>query len=364
MLLILIIAFFASISCAILLVRFKHVHGRFSMDQDVTGVQKFHTTPVPRIGGVPVIIGFIATLICAMLKWHNIAVWLLLLSALPAFFAGLIEDLTKKVGPMPRLLATFVAAALGFWLLNAGLSRLSLPGIDYVLHQYWAFSLILTIVAVGGIAHALNIIDGYNGLASMVAMLIFLALAYVAYKVNDSILCGVSLGLVGAIGGFFVLNYPRGLIFFGDGGAYLVGFLVAEISVLLVMSHEKVSPWFPMLLVIYPVMETLFSIYRKKFIRKMSPGLPDGLHLHMLVYKRLVRWAIGSKETKDMLERNSLTSPYLWALASLSVVPACLFWDNTPILILFCCLFVMGYIWIYMMLIRFKTPKWLIIRKK
>jgi len=51
-----------------------------------------------------------------------------LLSAFPAFAAGFIEDLTKKIGPLPRLLATFVAAALGYFLLGAGLARLSIPG--------------------------------------------------------------------------------------------------------------------------------------------------------------------------------------------------------------------------------------------
>ena len=364
MLEILVYSFFASLFCTILLVRFKGWHGRFTMDLDTAGVQKFHATPVPRIGGVPVLIGFLVTLLIAQLKWPHSYVWLFLIAALPAFIAGLIEDVTKKVGPMPRLLATFIAAGLGFWLLQAGLSRLALPGMDQLLQQYWLLSLLITVIAVGGIAHALNIIDGYNGLASMIAILIFLALAYVSYKVKDSVLCGVSLGLAGAVGGFFVLNYPRGLIFFGDGGAYLVGFLIAEISVLLVAHHKTVSPWFPMLLVIYPVMETLFSVYRKKFVRKMSPGLPDGLHLHMLVYKRLVRWRVGSLEAADMTGRNSKTSPYLWALSSLSVVPACLFWDHTYLLMLFCLLFAVAYVYIYIMLIRFKTPKWLIISKK
>lgn len=364
MLVLVVASFFASFICAVLLVRYKHLHGRFSMDGDTTGVQKFHTTPVPRIGGVPVMMGFLATIIVASIKWNDSNAWLLLVAALPAFFMGVLEDITKKVGPMPRLLATFVAAGLGFLLLKAGLVRLGVPGLDYLLGNYWVLSLILTVIAVGGIAHALNIIDGYNGLASMVAVFIFLSLGYVAYKVGDSLLCGLSLGLAAAVFGFFTLNYPKGLIFFGDGGAYLVGFLVAEISVLLVGSHTKVSPWFPLLLVIYPVMETLFSIYRKKFVRKMSPGLPDGLHLHMLVYKRLVRWMIGSNEAKDIVGRNSLTSPYLWVLSSMSVLPACLFWDNTPVLMFFSALFMVCYVCLYVMLVRFKTPNWLVLRKK
>lgn len=364
MLVLVVASFFASFICAVLLVRFKHIHGRFSMDGDIKSVQKFHTTPVPRIGGVPVMMGFIVVVAIASIKWHNLNIWLLLVAALPAFLMGLLEDMTKKVGPMPRLLATFVAAGLGFLLLNAGLVRLSVPGLDYLVGSYWWVSLLLTIIAVGGIAHALNIIDGYNGLASMVAIFIFLALAYISYKVNDPLLCGLSLGLVAAVFGFFTLNYPKGLIFFGDGGAYLVGFLIAEISVLLVARHTQISPWFPFLLVIYPVMETCFSIYRKRVIRKMSPGLPDGLHLHMLVYKRLVRWMVGSIDAKDIVGRNSLTSPYLWVLSGVSILPACLFWDSTPVLIFFSVLFMVCYIVLYMMLVRFKIPQWLVLRKK
>lgn len=357
-------AFFSSFVCAILLVHFKDWHGRFTMDMDTTGVQKFHSNPVPRIGGAPVFIGFLTTLFLTQAFYPSNYTWLFLVAALPAFFAGLLEDLTKQIGPLPRLIATFIAAGLGFWLLGAALSRLALPGIDYLLQEYWLISLFITIIAVGGVAHALNIIDGYNGLAGMVAILIFVALAYVAYKVGDFTLCAISIGMAGAVAGFFVLNFPKGLIFFGDGGAYLVGFLIAEISVLLVARHSRISPWFPMLLVIYPVTETMFSIYRKKFIRKMSPGLPDGLHLHMLVYKRVVRWRISSQQSQDKIKRNSLTSPYLWFLCLISVVPACFFWHSTTMLIIFCALFLVVYISIYRMIIRFKIPKWLIIKRK
>ena len=76
--------------------------------------------------------------------------------------------------------------------------------------------------------------------------------------------------LAGATAGFLVWNYPRGLIFAGDGGAYLWGVVIAMASVLLVQRHALVSPWFPMLLLIYPVWETLFSIYRKLGARPVA----------------------------------------------------------------------------------------------
>lgn len=363
MLLILFLSSFLSLILGAVLIHYSHLHEHFSADHDLAGVQKFHAKPVPRVGGVPVMAGL---LIGVGVLFYLTRSWLpvfLILASLPAFGAGLIEDMTKKIGPGPRLLATFLAAALAYFLLDVGLSRLDIPVIDQVLSQFWILALLLTVVAVGGVAHAVNIIDGYNGLSGVVAIFIFLAMAYVAFKVQDSELMGLCFAMIGAIAGLLFWNFPRGLIFAGDGGAYLVGFMMAEIAVLLVGRHAEVSPWFPLLCVIYPVFETIYSIYRKKFLRGMSPGMPDGLHLHMLVYKRLVRWMVGSKDANHLTQRNSLTSPYLWALSSFSVVPAMLFWNNTPVLIGFVLVFMFTYVRLYRMIIRFRTPRWLMLRK-
>ena len=135
--------------------------------------------------------------------------------------------------------------------------------------------------------------------------------------------------------GFLVWNYPRGLIFAGDGGAYLWGVVIAIASVLLVLRHRQVSPWFPLLLLIYPVWETFFSIYRK-IARGQSPGVADALHFHQLIYRRIVREVFDDDdEARRMLMRNNRTSPYLWGFALLTVLPAVLFWNQTPMLMLF-----------------------------
>jgi UDP-N-acetylmuramyl pentapeptide phosphotransferase/UDP-N-acetylglucosamine-1-phosphate transferase len=216
--------------------------------------------------------------------------------------------------------------------------------------------LILTAVGVAGVANSINIIDGFNGLASMVSVMILIALAYVAYVLGDTLLWMLGLATVGGILGFFVWNYPRGLIFLGDGGAYLIGFLIGEISVLLVGRHPEVSAWFPLLLVIYPVFETLFSVYRRKYLKGTSPGMPDALHLHTLIFRRVVRWAAGDCPRR-LAKRNAATSPYLWLLCSVSVIPALLFWRNTLALMLFILGFSVCYIWVYRRIVRFRTPR-------
>ena len=145
-------------------------------------------------------------------------------------------------------------------------------------------------------------------------------------------------------------------IFAGDAGAYLWGLVIAVISLLLVQRHPIVSPWFPLLLLIYPVWETVFSIYRKVW-RGDSPGMADALHLHQLVYRRLVRSVLHEDEAKNMLKRNNRTAPYLWSFIVLTVVPAVLFWRYSGVLLAFCVLFAVSYVAAYMSLVRFKVPR-------
>jgi membrane protein YdbS with pleckstrin-like domain len=92
--------------------------------------------------------------------------------------------------------------------------------------------------------------------------------------------------------------------------------------------------------------------------------MPDGIHLHSLIYRRIVQWAIGRKEGRALLRRNSLTSPYLWAFSLMAVIPATLFWNNTPLLIIFCLLFMVTYLWLYARIVRFKAPRWMMRHKK
>lgn len=337
--------------------------GRHAADTDLSGPQKFHSHPVPRIGGVGLLIAIIAGigLVQVGQSTEPDALWALLLCALPAFLGGLAEDLTKRVSPTRRLIFTAVSAALGIWLLDGIIYRVDLPGIDFLL-TFLPVAMIATVFTVVGIANAINIIDGFNGLASMCVMMMLAALAYVAFQVGDTVVGTAALLTIGAVLGFFVWNFPAGLIFLGDGGAYLLGFLFAELSVLLIARNRTVSGLFPVLLCAYPMFETVFSIYRKKYLRGMSPGIPDGIHLHMLVYKRLMRWTLNGTG-RQKTTRNSMTSPYLWVLCMLSVIPAVLYWNNTLALGGFCLLFMMSYVFLYWSIVRFKAPKWLVVRR-
>jgi len=347
-------AFFSSFIATLLIIRYKHLHARFSADSDLLGPQKFHTTAVPRIGGISIAVGlFIGILLKLKNSPDSSIAIVLFLSAIPTFAIGLTEDLTKKISVRHRLLFTAMASGLFVYLLQSPISRLDIPYLDMIFIIPGVGAL-LTIFAITGLANAYNIIDGFNGLASMVGTITLLAIAYVGLLLADPLIIYLSLIMASAILGFFIWNYPRGLIFLGDGGAYLIGFWIACLSVLLTCRHQEVSAWFALLINGYPIVETLFTIYRRKMHQNKSPGLPDGIHFHTLIYRRILA---PHHQSQNLFSANAKTAPYLWMLAAISITPAVLWWQSTPILMVASLIFLIFYVWLYKRIVQFKTPK-------
>ena len=348
-----------------LLVRYAREHAHFYASELP---QRFHVGHVPRLGGAAIFLGctigwtwmvisdwFDLPNQIRMDEWLAAGLWVVTLIPVAG---GIIEDLTQRLPARHRLLLTVAAAVIAVFSLQLSVPRLGLPGVDVWWRDHAWLGIALAVLAISGLPHAFNLIDGYNGLAGLVALICCFALAYVALQVGDRQLAAMVLTAAGATAGFLVWNYPRGLIFAGDGGAYLWGMVISIASVLLVLRHPLVSPWFPMLLLIYPVQETLFSIWRKAK-RGKSPGVADALHFHQLIYRRIVRGVFHDDEARRMLMRNNRTSPYLWGFTVLTVVPAVLFWSNTGMLIFFMLLFIVTYVWAYTSIVRFKLQRWI-----
>jgi len=358
----LLLSFLTSFLINFWVVRYGHLHTHITADNSLSGVQIFHSMIVPRVGGVGI---FLATLLALTatffydLQSGALGLWLIFAS-LPIFLAGLAEDTIKKTGVYIRFLAAMASAGLASYILNTWLLGVQVPGVDALMLTYPILSIAFTCFAVTGVINAFNIIDGYNGLAAMVAAIILACIAYVGFLVRDYTVIVLALAIVGPILGFLVWNYPRGLIFLGDCGAYFLGFWVAELSLLLVSRHSQVSKWFPLLLCFYPIFETLFTIYRRLIMRRINPGLPDALHLHQMIHRRVVARPLESINVDVKNKQNSLTSPYLWALCLIAAIPAVLFWQNHLLLKLFTLLFIFMYIWLYWSIVHFKVPKYLL----
>jgi len=362
--LVLLLGFGLSTVVTFLLIRSARTHAHLSGDTDMSGPQKFHARPVPRVGGVGIVVGLTAALLLVQLMWKDrtpLGLTLVLCGS-PAFLAGLAEDLTKTQSARRRLFFTAVSAGLAAWALDAVINRTDIPGLDWLV-SFAVPAILVTVFSVAGVANAVNIIDGFNGLAAMCVVMMLGAITYVAFQAQDPMIGLCALAGLGAVMGFFIWNFPAGLIFLGDGGAYFLGFYVSELSILLLLRNPEVSPLFPLLMCIYPIFETLFSIYRRKFIRGRPIGMPDGVHLHSLIYRRLMRWAIGDRSAKVLTKRNSMTAPYLWILCMLSVIPALIFWNNSRVLGMFIVVFGLTYVFLYGRIVRFRVPNWLIVRR-
>lgn len=356
----------AALALALGLVRAAPLRLRMAHDNDLSGPQKFHVRPVPRIGGLAVFAGVAIGILWIQLRRPSDAPmhWTLLACALPTLMFGLWEDFTKSISPRRRLAATAASALLAIWLLGLMITRTHIPGVDWLITMA-PFAIALTVLVVTGVANAVNIIDGFNGLASMCVMIMMAGIAYVAFQVDDGFILAAALMLIGATFGFFLLNYPAGLIFLGDGGAYFLGFMLATLGILLTESNPQVSPLFPLLLCGYPIFETLFSIYRRKVVRGVPTAAPDGIHLHTLIYRRVIRHVLGEHHTHERRKtvRNSMTSPYLWMLCLLTVIPAVLWWDSTTMLAVCIFAFMALYVSLYWSIVRFRTPRWLVISR-
>lgn len=357
------VSFGVSALLTLLVIKQGWLHGP-ALDTDFRAVQKVHAYPVARIGGLPILLGILISAMISQRINPAMGPWLfpLILCAAIAFAGGIVEDYTGRVSARWRLLLTMLGALLAYILIGARIDRIDYPFSIWIITTAW-LSLPLTVLAVAGIANAINIIDGFNGLASMVTICMLISLAYVGWQVGDVFIVSTALMVAGATTGFLLWNYPIGLIFLGDGGAYVIGFMLGELALLLVMRNPEVSTWYAALLLIYPAFETVFSAYRRLFLRGKSPTMPDGIHLHTLIFRRIVQWMVGRKEARALMRRNSLTSPYLWLFSLMAVIPATLFWKNTAVLIFFCLLFVVSYVWLYARIVRFKSPRWLILRK-
>lgn len=336
----------SSFAVCVALILTQRWHGRLSLDHDLKGAQKLHQFPVPRVGGLGLLVGLLigAAFGYAFGGTSYPTVILLLISASPVFAAGFIEDLTKRVSVRARLYASFASAAMGAWFMDAQLVRLDTPVLDALI-VLSPLSLVFTCFAVGGMTNAINIIDGLNGLAAGCVTLMLAGLGAIAWQVGDILVMKLCLWGIAALLGFLLLNFPFGRIFLGDGGAYLAGFWLSECGILLLKRNSTVSTWAVLLCCIYPVWETLFSMYRRQVHKRVSSGHPDMIHMHHLVYSALA--SLHGHRYTVQWRMHCVSSILIWCAAACLSVLASLLYAQTYVLMACSLGFVLAYNLLY-----------------
>lgn len=302
--------FLVTFATAVLIVLTKPFHGFITFD-DATGLQKFHTDPTPRIGGVALIFGYLTAFLildgALKMLWGMIG-----LAGIPAFVFGLAEDVTRRVSVRIRLIATTASGLLFVLITGYSITYVDIWGADTLL-AISAVSIAFTAFAIAGIANAINIIDGFHGLASGTVIIILSAFAIVSWRVGDTLLLELSLLLTTIVIGFFLMNFPFGKLFLGDSGAYFLGYLVATLAIMLPARNPEISPWVSLLILGYPLIETIISIIRKSKRNGHHPGAADRVHLHMLIYRSAGR-RLAKKAHRPHL-RSAITSTLMWGLS-------------------------------------------------
>ena len=295
------------------------------------GIQNVHLDSTPRIGGLGIYLSLWVAMMLLDDGRQQLLFWMLV-AALPAFLFGLAEDMTHRVSIKLRLMATMLSGILAWWLTGYELDYLGIPVIDSIL-AITPIAVIFTAFAVGGVANSINLIDGFNGLASGTLMICLAGLGLMAASVGDWEIARLTLIIGATILGFFLVNFPFGRLFLGDGGAYMLGFLLAWVAVMVAMRHPgTITPAAVLLVCSYPVLETVFSMVRRHY-RGLAIDRPDRLHLHSLVYRRVVPKIAGkycgrtaSRPSRTVC--NAATSPVLWLFCAVPVTAGVMLHDN------------------------------------
>jgi UDP-GlcNAc:undecaprenyl-phosphate GlcNAc-1-phosphate transferase len=260
---------------------------------DAPGGRKVHVRSVPRLGGVAVVLAAGAALVvvgAARPGTIDTPIWLAMRPFLAAagliFLIGLVDDV-RGVGPVPKLLFEFAAAAV---VMSSGLliERVSLLG------QTWALGWLawpITAAWLVGLTNAFNLIDGVDGLAAGIAVLAGSACAAILIVRGHSAEAMLLSALVGAALGFLVFNFAPASIFLGDSGSLVIGFLLAATAI---TGWQKgataLATGVPLLIFALPIADSALALVRRSVAtpsngRTLKTTLrqiaePDREHIH------------------------------------------------------------------------------------
>ncbi len=238
--------------------------------------RKIHTKSTLRTGGLIILFAYIGGLF--FFKMYSTKEFQpFILSVLAIFILGSLDD---KYGLGVKRRIFFQAAIACFFVLNTdgALSDLDIFSIPLVLRVPF------TIFAIVGVINSFNIIDGMNGLSAGLGIIAASSLGGMAFFLGDKEIFTFAALFVGALSGFMIFNL-RGKIFMGDSGSYLTGFVVSTLSLMLVARNPDVSAFAPFLIVLIPVFDTLFAVYRRRRL-KIDPFKADRRHLHHMLARR------------------------------------------------------------------------------
>jgi UDP-GlcNAc:undecaprenyl-phosphate GlcNAc-1-phosphate transferase len=276
----------AFVAIRVLLSRFARV----ALDQP--NARSLHERPVPRTGGIAVLLGAAVSL-----GFGALQLWLPMVIALCLAVVSFLDDLRD----MPT------AARLGFHFAAAGLLCW------YFLSPMHPIELVVLVLAVVWITNLYNFMDGADGIAGGMTLIGFGAYGLAAYSAGHAALAALCLAIGAAAAAFLAHNFHPARIFLGDVGSIPLGFLAGGLGI--VGWRDDVWPlWFPVL-VFGPFIADATITLLKRLIRGDRVWQAHREHY----YQRMVRMGLGHRATA-------------WAgyLAMLACAAAALFGRTEP----------------------------------
>lgn len=244
---------------------------------DLPERRKIHKEAIPRIGGVAIFLSFLFSLL--VFYEFNHIVRGLIAGSVVVFLVGLLDDLTGLT-PKQKFLGQGIAAALAITLSGVYLTDLgNLVGVGNVILPIW-LAIPFTVFAIVGVANAINMFDGLDGLAGGTSVLVLGGFLFLAWQDQNYLVVAVAMALIGAILGFLKDNSYPATIFMGDSGSLVLGFVVGFLAVMLTQAEtSSVSAIVPVVMLGLPIIDTLTVMVRR--VKKgKSPFFPDLTHMH------------------------------------------------------------------------------------
>jgi len=270
---------------------------------DYPGEIKIHDRPVPRLGGLGILFGFLAGSVWLLITARvELLAWCAVIAgSLVVAVIGLLDDV-RGLKPGQKLGGQALGGILFLFLANAGFGvKLEDPLVAGVLA-------LIALIFTTGMSNSINLLDGMDGMASGTSAMMAFFLGLALHLAGDSGFALLALALAGACQGFLVFNLPPARTFMGDVGSLFLGFVLAALSLrLLFVSHLSFPHLLGLVLILaVPLIDTGFAILRRLISRRQIFG-GDRFHLYDCLHRRLG-------------ERTWLTLLSMWVLVLLGGV--------------------------------------------
>ena len=243
-----------------------------------------HKISVPTFGGIAIFCGILFSIIF----WINLAKYTalqpLLSALLIVFFIGVVDDLIS-LSPFKKLVGQLLAITVVVYFSDLRIT--SMYGI-FTIHElpYWV-SLLLTAFTMVVITNAYNLIDGLDGLAASVGIVMTFSFGLLFLISNELEYVVLSWSLTGALLAFLRFNFHPAKIFMGDTGSLVIGFLLSVFAVSIVESNIKYEVFdfeakgsaLAIAILIVPLFDAL-RVFVIRVSKGGSPLSPDRNHIH------------------------------------------------------------------------------------